>query len=153
MKKLLLALALTIATAAPALAQTYAASHLAAAEDLLDVANVRGAMESGLETMLSTQLEQQPMLRELEGVMREFFTRFANWETMKPEFAMLYASRFTEAELREVAAFYRTPVGRKLAAETPALTEEAGQLGQRVVERNLPELQRMVMEHLQASGQ
>jgi uncharacterized protein len=153
MKKVLLALALTIAAAAPAIAQPYAASHLAAAEELLDAANVRGAMDAGLESMLGAQLEQQPMLRELEGVMREFFATYTNWETMKPEFARLYAARFTESELREIAAFYRTPVGSKLARETPALTEEGGQLGRQMVDRHLPELQRMVMEHMQGNGQ
>jgi uncharacterized protein len=153
MKNLALALALACAWAVPAAAQEHTAAHLAAAEEVLEAANVRGAMEASMDMMLRSQLEASPQLRELEHVMREFFARHLTWNHLKDDFARLYASHFSEAELREIAAFYATPVGRKLAAETPALSEDAGRLGQQRVEANLPELQRMLMEHFERQGQ
>jgi hypothetical protein len=45
----------------------------------------------------------------------------------------LYARHFTAAELRQVAAFYKTPVGAKMLATMPQLMGESMQLGQQIV--------------------
>jgi hypothetical protein len=37
--------------------------------------------------------------------------------------ARLYATRFTEAELKEVLAFYTSPTGKKLLVEQPQVAE------------------------------
>ena len=42
----------------------------------------------------------------------------------------VYASHFSREEVRAMIAFYRTPVGQKLIAETPALTADAMNVGQ-----------------------
>jgi hypothetical protein len=39
--------------------------------------------------------------------------------------ARIYASYFTEAELKEILTFYQSPVGRKLIAEEPKALEES----------------------------
>lgn len=39
------------------------------------------------------------------------------------EVARAYASRFTEAELKELLAFYKSPVGRKAIAEEPQVID------------------------------
>jgi hypothetical protein len=39
--------------------------------------------------------------------------------------ARLYASRFSEAELKEIAAFYRSPVGKKVIEFEPRVFDEA----------------------------
>jgi uncharacterized protein len=148
MKKTLLTLALLVACAAPAAAQEFAPSHMAAADELLEAARMRDVMETSMESMLQMQMENQPELRELEPVMRAFFERYVSWDATKGEYARLYAMHFSEAELRELAAFYRTPLGRKLADVTPSLTIEGGKLGQRLVEQNMGELQRMILEHM-----
>jgi hypothetical protein len=47
--------------------------------------------------------------------------------------ARIYASHFTEAELKDLLAFYQSPLGRKSVAEEPKITDEsmayAGQWG------------------------
>jgi uncharacterized protein len=39
--------------------------------------------------------------------------------------ARIYASHFTEAELRQILAFYQTPVGRKMVIEEPKALDES----------------------------
>jgi hypothetical protein len=39
------------------------------------------------------------------------------------EVAKLYAARFTEQELKDVLAFYRTPAGKKVITEEPAVID------------------------------
>jgi hypothetical protein len=54
--------------------------------------------------------------------------------------ADVYASRFSEAEINELGAFYKTPTGTKLVKELPAVTEDLGtKLGSLLPER-LPAL-------------
>ena len=39
--------------------------------------------------------------------------------------ARIYATHFTEAELKDLLAFYQSPVGRKAVAEEPKVTDES----------------------------
>jgi hypothetical protein len=39
--------------------------------------------------------------------------------------AKLYASRFTEQELKDVLAFYKSPLGRKMVAQEPVILDES----------------------------
>jgi hypothetical protein len=39
--------------------------------------------------------------------------------------ARIYASHFTEAELKDLLAFYQSPLGRKTVAEEPKITDES----------------------------
>lgn len=57
---------------------------------------------------------------------------------MKQWSAEIYARRFTAAELRELLAFYRTPVGRKLASKLPEIMGEVGKKMNTVLPERLP---------------
>ena len=83
---------------------------------------------------------------ELRPVFQEFFERHLGWDAMRDDYAAIYAARFTEAELREMTAFFETPTGRKLAEATPELALEAMALGERVVTDNRAELIGMIEE-------
>jgi hypothetical protein len=49
------------------------------------------------------------------------------------ETADLYGRHYTVDELKQIGAFYKTPVGAKMLATMPQVMNEAMQLGQRVV--------------------
>jgi hypothetical protein len=46
-------------------------------------------------------------------------------EELTAEVAKLYATHFTDAELKEVLAFYKSPLGAKLINEQPKIGEES----------------------------
>jgi len=54
------------------------------------------------------------------------------------ESARIYASHFTEAELKQILAFYQTPVGRKMIVEEPKALDQsvanAGVFGEKLSE-------------------
>ena len=52
----------------------------------------------------------------------EFAPRFADLMT---EVATLYASSFTEKEIKEILAFYKSPVGKKMISEEPKALEKS----------------------------
>lgn len=70
--------------------------------------------------------------QERPGVPADFWERFlAGVDTgeLLDLMVPIYARHFTRAEIEELLAFYRTPLGRKLVAELPAITHESTMAG------------------------
>lgn len=148
MKKLLLALALLAAAHTPALAQTPSPSHVQAAEELLGIIDVEKTTTEGMELMLKQQIQQNPAMARLEDIMREFVQKAMNWTELKPEYVRLYTDIYTEAELREMVAFYRTPLGKRMLDTLPQLMARSNEISQRRMQQHLPEMMRRMMERL-----
>ena len=60
--------------------------------------------------------------------------------------AQIYVDAFTIQELKELTAFYATPVGKKAALLMPQLVAKGGELGMKRVQDNMAELQLMIAE-------
>ena len=146
---LVLALCLALFTAGRAAAQP-TESHRAAAIELLETMHISETLQTSINTMMEVQLRGNPELRVVEGVMRQFLNKYLSWESVKNDYGAMYASHFTEEELRQLTAFYRTPVGQKLTAATPAIMAEGARMGERMVQEPSAELQQMIMDHLQS---
>jgi len=69
-------------------------------------------------------------------------------DEMMAEIAPLYAQNYSVSELKELTAFYRTPLGKKMLALTPRLTAESMALGQKVV---TPRLQGLMQDFMQGT--
>ena len=150
MRSLLAALA-ALLLALPAAAQAPSASHRAAAMALLEAMDARKAFHDGLEM----QLAQSPLVAEggkqgttfLE-VMREFTTTHLPWDSVAPMFVEVYTVRFTEAELRAITAFHRTPAGRKLATSQVAMMADVQARITARMEALTPVLTQMMQEKM-----
>lgn len=143
-----LALGLTTAVAARA----DEASHRLAAERLLTAADTPKMMRSAMDLMLQTQLRAAPQLAPFEKILRDFLEKHVSYDALKDELVALYVADFTEGELDEIAAFYRTPTGAKAVARMPVLMARGGQLGERRVRANQAELVRLIQEEQQRLG-
>jgi hypothetical protein len=91
--------------------------------------------------------------RTLPGVsqaVHRIFSDPALIDEMIAEMVPLYASNYTVAELKQLTAFYQTPVGRKMMALTPKLASEAMASSQRVV---MPRLGRLLNDMMQDAQQ
>ena len=82
---------------------------------------------SVVEKAKSVYLQLNPSLsRDLNEVAAklklEYAPRFA--EPLN-EAAKAYASKFTEQELKEILAFYKSPVGKKVVVQEPQIIEES----------------------------
>ena len=64
--------------------------------------------------------------KDLEEVSRKLAAEFAPKKAeVQLEIARAYAGRFTEQELKEILAFYKTPLGKKLVTEEPKGVDDA----------------------------
>jgi len=157
-------------TSAPAAAAVDPAAAQAVRE-LLDSMNYRALVADGFKRM-SAQMPQMmrsgaeaavrgtPNLSDAERAKRmaDVDKRLANVaplmtqlfndptliDDMVNEIVPLYARHFTADEMRQLAAFYRTPVGAKALEKMPQLMGESMQIGQRVVAPRVEKLMRDV---------
>lgn len=128
------------------------------AEILLDQMQMGQLMEQSIDQMLQVQLQQQPALVPFKQVMRTFLQKHMSYAQLKDEFVNIYAEAFTADELKQLNAFYATPVGQKTIQKMPELMAKGAQLGAQQVQDNMAELQQMIqeeakrIEELQAKG-
>ena len=147
----ILLLAALVATGArPAAAQEPLRHELAL--QLLEAMRMPEQIQSSIATVVATQARLNPDVPGLAEVLRDFLARYVTWDAMKEEYAEIYAGAFTEEELREMAAFYRTPTGQKLARATPQLTRLGAELGERTLRAHAAELDEMIARRAAAAN-
>jgi hypothetical protein len=128
--RLALAVALGVAAlfATPARAQN--APDPAKQADILKLMKLTGAGNLGLQAM-------DQMINSMKGAManvpEKFWTEFRK-EVSADELVNLiipvYDKHLSHAEIKELIRFYETPVGKKMIAVMPAITQESMQVGQ-----------------------
>ena len=114
------------------------ASHSLAINDLFVAMGVDKIMMAGVDIALQSLL--QIGMEPYADVIRNFLTSIMSLDALRGPLTDMYASRFTETEVKELTAFYRSPLGRRLAAEGPSLAAESALLGQRAAQERMPEL-------------
>jgi uncharacterized protein len=126
-----LALALA-AFVVPATAQQQPSpAALAAARELMELKGVKRLVEpvviGVIEQTKGTILQTNPALaKDLDEVGAQLRTEYApRTAELTNEIVRLYAQRFTEQELKESVAFYKTPLGQKILREEPKILDES----------------------------
>jgi uncharacterized protein len=119
-----------IASAGLAQAQQPSAASISMAKELIALKGattmydpiVRGVVEHAKIILLRTN----PMLsKELGEVTAKLQTEYASKVgELREIVARVYASRFTEQELKDALTFYKTPLGKKLIVEEPAILDQ-----------------------------
>lgn len=116
------------------------------AKDIRKLMDLSGAGINGVQVM-ETMLIQ--FKQSVPGVPDEF------WEGVKKEVSVealvelivpVYEKHFTHQEVKQLIAFYETPVGKKLSATLPVVTQEAmeagGKWGEEIAEKVLNDLRK-----------
>ena len=153
---LLLALAGETARAAPAAESK--ADRLAAAQDVL--AATGGAKQFDRiiplisNTLRDAMVRAHPKLEQpLSEVFKAMLAGFAErTDAMMSEVAEAYARLFTVVELKAVAAFYRSDVGRKFVQTAPKLAAEGIRIGRKWGDIISRELRAKVEQEMRQRG-
>ncbi|MEI7805800.1 MAG: DUF2059 domain-containing protein [Hyphomicrobiales bacterium] len=135
-KRAALTAALLMAFAAPVSAQQPTAGALATAKEIVAIkgaSNLFGAIiPSVVEQAKALFLQSNPMLgkdlNETAAALRKDLE--PRQVELSNEVARLYATHFSEAELKEVLAFYKTAVGKKMIEQEPRALEQSMQFAQ-----------------------
>lgn len=148
-----LAVTVMLAAAPSARAQEPSANQIALASEILDI---KGSMTifaplipGVVEQSKNTLLQMNPSLfKDLEAVAADLRKEYApRLQALRQDVVKIYASRFTEQELKDTLTFYKSPLGKKLFTEEPAFVERTMSTAQDwAVKLNEETLQRMRAE-------
>jgi hypothetical protein len=112
-------------------AQQPSPAALASAKELLDIKGATNMFDPLLpgviETVKNNYLQTNPSIfKDLNEVAAQLRTELAarRGEVIN-EVAILYAQRFSEQELKDVVAFYKTPSGKKFVSEEPVVIDQS----------------------------
>ena len=150
MKKLIVlaACAAAFGLARPARAQEPTPARLAAAQQLINSVPMESIYRRTMDQMLAAQLRQNPEMARFQGTMRTFFDKYLSWNDVRGDMARAYALTYTEDEMRQLGAFYQTPLGRRLLETTPELSARTSELTQTRLMQHMPELMSEIMTQM-----
>ena len=124
-------LALVLAALSPAQAQQPSASAIALAKEIIVVKGGNAIYDPVVPGIVNQArqvfLQANPLLgKDLGEVAAKLQAEYApRTADMINDGARLYASKFTEQELKDVLAFYKSPVGRKVIAQEPVILDQS----------------------------
>ncbi len=126
----------------------FSPTHLQAAESFLISTGIDKQFGDITNTLLSAFGNQIPEDKKATfvSVMKKFMGKYYNWEVLKVELSNVYAAEFSESELKDLAVFYNTSVGKKYGQKLPALTQKGLLIGQKIVSDHQTELQQMMQD-------
>ena len=122
-------LGLALVAAAAAQAQQPSPAALASARELMELKGVKSLVEpvvSGvIQQTTGTILQTNPGLtKDLQEVSTQLRNEYQpRVGEMTNEIVQLYAQRFSEQELKDAIAFYKSPAGKKMLAEEPRILD------------------------------
>jgi uncharacterized protein len=106
-----------------------------AAKELMQAMGIDAQFDVVIETMTkgmgSALRQKQPgKAKEIDDVMTKMAAKFRSRKNDIVEMtAPLYAEKFSVAELKEIGAFYKTPIGQKLLKTQPEIMQRSMQMG------------------------
>jgi hypothetical protein len=112
-------------------AQSPSPASVAVAREIIDLKGVGKLYDPVLTGIVirsrDTLLATNPMLStDLYAVAQQVHKEFQpRLDALKRQVATFYAERFTEAELKEVLAFYKSPLGTKVLTTEPKILEQS----------------------------
>jgi hypothetical protein len=111
--------------------QQPSATAIATAKEVITVKGATALWEpivpGVIEQAKSVFVQANPtLLKELNEVALKLRAEYAPRSAeVVNDVAKLYASRFTEQELKDTLAFYKSPLGKKLLAEEPSILDQS----------------------------
>ena len=129
------------------------ASHREVALRVLEVTESDERMRVGFQTMIDpilAAMRQRGMpetaTQEVRDAFEKWFTDEIKWEDIKPRLVDVYVKEFTEAELKELHAFYQTPTGKKTIEKMPNVMQQSAKIGSEYAQSKKDSLQAKLKE-------
>jgi uncharacterized protein len=120
----------------------------ATASELVDVMQLGPHWREQLAQSVDAQVQINPSLAPFKDVFAQFFDKYAGWTSVRAEFVSIYATNFTEQELHDLIAFYKSPTGQKAISVVPTIQARAQAIGLKLVQQHQAELTDAIRQKL-----
>jgi len=131
----------------------------ARAEELLNVMNIQDTLEKSfamVKQMIPAQMEKMKQVTGDTNMpanvssqtdkMMDMMAEELSWNKMKADYITLYAETFTEQELKDTVAFYKSPAGQAFVKKQPELMKRSMEITQKIMKQIMPKIQAMTEE-------
>ena len=130
------------------------ASHNASAEAFLTLAHadkLGTPVYMQVQQMFAQRFEQTKAPESKKAVLETYqakanaaLDQAIGWNKLKPDMVKLYTSNFSESELKDLVAFYQSPLGKKVLEKMPQLTQQSAQMTQAKLESAVPVVNKLL---------
>ena len=131
-------------------------SHRQAVEEMMVSTKTEKMMDSVYVQMdgmflnmtkeLNIPLEQRPLLEKYLKRQSDILRAELNWAWLKSQLVDVYVKVYTEEEIREITAFYNSPIGQKFIAKMPELMQASMQIMQGKMKEMIPKMEALMQE-------
>ncbi|PBQ00669.1 hypothetical protein CCL17_16400 [Pseudomonas congelans] len=132
------------------------ASHNASAETFLKLANadrLGAPVYAQVQQMFAQRFAEtkapaskKALLETYQAKANTALDQAIGWNKLKPEMVKLYTANFTESELKDLVAFYQSPLGKKVMTKMPELAQQSAQLTQSKLESAVPVVNKLLAD-------
>jgi len=157
-RRLLIIACLLLLSASATWAQTPEPDAMAAARSLVTTMKLADQYKALLPAILlglrpALTQDRPEIERDYEAMMPMIADAFTPYyASMVDGIAAVYANNFTAAELRQIEAFYRQPIGQKMLDKMPAISQQALAVGQEIGRKATEDLRQRLTEALRQKG-
>jgi uncharacterized protein len=142
----------------PTQAQSPSPDTVAAARELVTTSRAADQLKT-LLPLIMQQLKpaivqgRADVARDFDAVMPQLVEAMsARSDSFAEAIAVIYARNFSADELRQVTAFYRSPIGQRFLAKMPTIAQESMTMGQKFGQEIAVELRTRMIEELRKRG-
>jgi hypothetical protein len=137
-----LALASTARAQAPAAtpAPTPTPGQTKAATELMQVMHADKTLRDAISASIDAQIQTNPAMAPYRTAMQQFANKYVTWDAIGAQLTAVYAQVFTESELKELIAFYKSPIGQKLASQQATLAAQSQAISLAVLQAHQADL-------------
>jgi hypothetical protein len=107
--------------------------------------NAKQAMDAMLGTF-QNMMTQQSASANLQTRLQDLIKEIASWDALKGDMEKLTVETFTESELDNLIAFYKTSSGQSIASKMGTFATRSAALGQERAMAMMPKIQELSRE-------
>lgn len=113
---------------------------------VLDTSPHAGKVDGTAFSTATTEVNQ------IRDEIKEVMEADMAWKQVKPDYIKAYTAAFTEEELKELLAFYQSPLGRKLAQQQPVILADIQQANQKRLAGVTAKIRKITAKHKAVKG-
>jgi len=142
-----------LSVAIPAFADT---PPLPLAEQVVEAAGVKASVEASFMQGMESAMQQfrqnggDELATTASEIVRKFYVENFKWEDVRPIFGQSYSAEYSESELKELLAFFQSPIGKKMAEKSTKLGSSTAVLMREKLKDKMPKLQSELISAVRA---
>ncbi len=155
MKKIILAFAfclVPVATYAAPPANTPSEASVNELMQLTHVEGIIGSIYAQMDQMMAGMAQQMGIQASEEALFDQYMSKLntlirneINWENMQAPLRKVYTDNFTQQEVNDMVAFYRTESGKAMVRKMPTVMQQSMLMAQEKMMGLMPQVREMAM--------